>query len=75
MAGVMDALFGGKKKEAKPQGEAMNTIMGGLGGTLSTAELVKARAEYDQYRVGVETGGGDRLTFEEWVQREYKPKK
>lgn len=75
MASVMESLFGGKKKDEKPQGEAMNTIMGGPGGTLSTAELMKARVEYGRYATESDAAGGDRLTFEEWVQREYKPKK
>jgi hypothetical protein len=75
----MESLFG-KKKEAKPQGEAMDTIMGnkptmgGPGGTLSTADLVKARAAFDAYAIDKDSsGGGDRLTFEEFVQQVWKP--
>lgn len=71
MAGAMESLFGGKKD--KPQGEAMESIMGGPGGTLSTADLKKAREAYGKYDTEIQTSGGDRLTFEEFVDRVWKP--
>lgn len=52
--------------------KASDAIMGGLGGTLSTAELMKARKAYGDYAINADTSGGDRLTFEEFVQQVWK---
>lgn len=53
------------------EGPAAKTIMGGLGGTLSTVDLIRARQEYNQYLSDFD-GNGDRLAFEEWVTSAYK---
>lgn len=52
-------------------GPATKTIMGGLGGTLSTADLIRARQKYNDYVTDFD-GNGDRLAFEEWVTTMYK---
>ncbi len=52
---------------------ASKTIMGGLGGTLSTADLIRARKAYNDYAVEHDAGAsGDRLSFEEWVTTHWK---
>lgn len=55
----------------EPERPATKTIMGGLGGTLSTAELIRARQAYTNYVADFD-GNGDRLGFEEWVTSVYK---
>lgn len=65
MAKATDTLM--KERESG----AAETIMGGLGGTLSTAELMKARRAYNDYAVEADTGGGDRLTFDEFVRQKW----
>lgn len=61
-------------KLVKKEG-ASDTIMGGLGGTVSNADAVRARTAYAKFIENHDATGapGDRLSFEEYVQRVWKP--
>lgn len=54
-----------------PDRPATTTIMGGPGGTLSTADLVRAKQAYDKY-VG---DTGTEMSFEQYVHKVWKPSK
>jgi hypothetical protein len=59
------------KTPASVADSASQKILGGLGGTLSTSELAKARAAYTDYAVKFDTegGSGDRMTFDEFAKQ------
>ncbi len=54
---------------------ASKTIMGGLGGTISNADVQRARIAYGKFIDNHDASGapGDRLSFEEYVERVWKP--
>ena len=55
-------------KKSKPS----DSIMGGPGGTLSTAELLRARKVYTDYNTETQVNGGTPMPFEEWVDKVWK---
>lgn len=60
----------------EPPKRASERLIGGLGGTLSTAELQQARAAYGEYRVQFESGEaeGERKSFDDFIATMWKKK-
>lgn len=68
-----NSTYGVLTQDKKPN--PSESIMGGLGGTLSTADLQKARKAYADYNTEIQTNGGAPLPFEEYVEKVWKPGK